>query len=74
MGYETVNGKKVRIFGKSDKKNYSYGYATASITHAPLGYVIELATRRKMATTQPTVYKTKSAAIKAAKKLVANRG
>ena len=74
MGYETVNGKEVRIFGRAGKKNYSYGYATASITHAPLGYVIELATRRKMATTQPKIYKTKGAAIKAAKKMVANRG
>lgn len=74
MGYEIVSGKKVRIHGRTGKKNYSYGDATAYITHAPLGYIIELATRRKMATTQPRVYKTKNAAIRAAKKMVAKRG
>ncbi len=74
MGYEIVNGKRIRIHGKPGKKNYSYGYATAYITHAPLGYIIELSTRRKLATTQPKVYKTKNAAIKAAKRMVAKRG
>ena len=74
MGYEIVNGKRIRIHGRTGHKNYSYGHATAYITHAPLGYIIELATRRKLATTQPTVYKTKNAAIRAAKKMVAKRG
>jgi len=74
MGYETVSGKKIRISGTSGHKRYSYGHAVAYITHAPLGYVIELATRRKLATTQPKVYKTKSSAITAAKLMVARRG
>ena len=74
MGYETINGKKIRIYGAAGRKRYSYGHATAYITHAPLGYVIELATRRKLATTQPKVYKKKSSAIKAAKQMVAKRG
>jgi len=77
MGYETVLGKKIRIqgiHGNPGQKSYSYGYATAYITKAPLGYFIELATRRKMATTQPQRYKTKNAAIRAAKKMVARRG
>ncbi len=74
MGYEMVDGKRVRIHGKPGRKNYSYGHATAYITPAPLGYIIELATRRKLATTQAKVYKTKNAAIRAAKKMVAKRG
>ena len=74
MGYETVSGKQIRISGPAGRKRYSYGNAVAYITHAPLGYVIELATRRKLATTQPKVYKTKTAAIKAAKLMVARRG
>jgi len=75
MSYEIVDGEKIRIYGSAGKKNYSYGYATAYITHAPDGrYYIELATRRKLATTQPKGYKTKNAAIRAAKKMVVKRG
>jgi len=74
MGYETVLGKRIRIHGRTGKKSYSYGYATAYITKTPLGYYIELATRRKLATTQPHRYITKNAAITSAKKMVARRG
>ena len=74
MGYEMVNGKKIRITGTPGHRNYSYGHAIAYISKTPLGYFIELATRRKMATTQPKKYKTKNAAIRAAKIMVAKRG
>ena len=66
MGYETVLGKRVRIHGRTGKKNYSYGYATAYVSETPLGWYIELATRRTNTTTQPQRYKTKNAAIRAA--------
>lgn len=74
MSYETVLGKKIRISGRAGNKSYSYGYATAYVSETPLGYYIELSTRRKMATTQPQRYHTKNAAIREAKKMVARRG
>jgi hypothetical protein len=74
MSYETVLGKKVRISGIAGKKSYSYGNATAYVAKYPLGWYIELATRRKLATTQPQRYRTKNAAISAAKKMVVRRG
>ena len=69
-----VNGKKIRIHGRAGQKNYSYGYATAYVSKTQLGYYIELATRRTATTTQPKGYKTKNAAIRAAKIMVAKRG
>jgi len=74
MSYETVLGKQIRISGKAGYKSYSYGHATAYVAKYPLGWYIELATRRTMATTQPQRYTTKPAAIRAAKKMVARRG
>jgi len=74
MSYETVLGKKVRIHGRAGNKSYSYGHATAYVAKYPLGYFIELSTRRKMTTTQPQSYPTKNIAIREAKKMVARRG
>jgi len=67
--------KKVRIHGPAKQKNYSYGHATAYVGKASDGFWhVNAATRRTMTRTYPTKYKTKSAAIKAAKAFVLKKG
>jgi len=67
--------KTVRIHGSGKSKNYSYGHATAYVSgNLKNGYYINAATRRTMTKTYPTKYRTKNAAIKAAKAFVLKRG